>query len=191
MNEENKTEYSQNEITGIYVKIPLAEDGVNYIERKDDEIPEDEQKNAEMYVMQKSLIRPNIVKPLFWGMMFFILAVCGMVSLLFLFFRYCFIGISENVLSCVNEHPVIFIVILTVIVLFCGLFVIKDLIAIGLIRVYQKFASEERRRSCLFRPTCSEYAILAIRKYGLYRAIPRILNRFSRCHGKVYRIDYP
>lgn len=65
-------------------------------------------------------------------------------------------------------------------------------ILIGIVELYQHYASEDVRRRCLFKPTCSEYTILALKKYGviigLYKAYIRI---FKKCRGNIYRIDYP
>lgn len=35
---------------------------------------------------------------------------------------------------------------------------------------------------CRFHPTCSEYAVQAIGKYGLIRGLLKSLNRLLRCH---------
>ncbi|MDO4363209.1 MAG: membrane protein insertion efficiency factor YidD [Clostridia bacterium] len=62
----------------------------------------------------------------------------------------------------------------------------------GCIKLYQHYAPEEIRRRCLFKPTCSEYAILAIKKYGLIIGLVKTYNRlFKKCKGNIYRIDYP
>ncbi len=37
--------------------------------------------------------------------------------------------------------------------------------------------------SCIFTPTCSEYTLQAIKKYGLFRGIILGFRRFLRCHG--------
>ncbi|MDR3529837.1 MAG: membrane protein insertion efficiency factor YidD [Rhodopila sp.] len=42
---------------------------------------------------------------------------------------------------------------------------------------------------CRFIPSCSEYAILAVRKYGLLRGLVMIGGRFRRCNP-AYRGDY-
>jgi putative component of membrane protein insertase Oxa1/YidC/SpoIIIJ protein YidD len=48
------------------------------------------------------------------------------------------------------------------------------------------------RRKCLFKPTCSEYMILAIEKYGALKGTYRGLHRlFIKCKGHYYSIDYP
>jgi putative component of membrane protein insertase Oxa1/YidC/SpoIIIJ protein YidD len=68
----------------------------------------------------------------------------------------------------------------------------SKIIVIGGIRMYQHYAPEEIRRRCLFKPTCSEYAILAVQQHGvvigLYKSIDRLMRR---CKGNIYHIDYP
>lgn len=60
------------------------------------------------------------------------------------------------------------------------------------VELYQHYASEEMRRRCMLMPTCSEYALLAFRKYGAVRGGCKTFVRLmKRCGGKVYRIDYP
>lgn len=37
-------------------------------------------------------------------------------------------------------------------------------------------------QGCRFQPTCSEYAIDAIQKYGVFKGTRLALGRFARCH---------
>ena len=53
---------------------------------------------------------------------------------------------------------------------------------VGLIRFYQRFISPFKRPCCRFSPTCSEYAIEAIREYGLFSGILFALRRLLKCH---------
>lgn len=53
---------------------------------------------------------------------------------------------------------------------------------IGLIIVYQRLISPLKPRSCRFYPTCSEYAIQAIKKYGILKGIGKSLIRVAKCH---------
>lgn len=63
---------------------------------------------------------------------------------------------------------------------------------IGAVQLYQRYAPEEVRRKCLCKPTCSEYAILALQKYNLPKAACKIYIRlFKTCRGIHYGIDYP
>ncbi len=64
------------------------------------------------------------------------------------------------------------------------LFVVKLLaypIAL-IIRGYQLFISPVLPSSCRYVPTCSEYAIEALRKYGLFKGGWLAIKRVSRCH---------
>lgn len=63
-------------------------------------------------------------------------------------------------------------------------------ILIWLIRVYQRYAKSETRLRCCYTPSCSEYAILALRKYGLVVGVAKAINRLLRC-GPPGGIDYP
>lgn len=45
---------------------------------------------------------------------------------------------------------------------------------------------------CQFTPTCSEYAIIALNKYPIKRALKKIINRLKRCSfTTINQIDYP
>ena len=54
---------------------------------------------------------------------------------------------------------------------------------ISLIRFYQKFLSPLKWRThCIYTPTCSEYAVQAISKYGIIKGILLSLWRILRCN---------
>ncbi len=55
-------------------------------------------------------------------------------------------------------------------------------ILILIIRFYQKFISPIKPASCRFYPTCSQYAIEAINKYGLIKGGYKSIRRIMRCH---------
>ncbi|MDR0556199.1 MAG: membrane protein insertion efficiency factor YidD [Holosporaceae bacterium] len=64
--------------------------------------------------------------------------------------------------------------------------------AICLIRVYQKALSSFLRAQCKYYPTCSEYAVLSIRKYGLLRGGLKASIRLIRCNPfSDGGIDFP
>ena len=63
-------------------------------------------------------------------------------------------------------------------------------IFIWLIRVYQRYAKSETRLRCCYTPSCSEYAILALKKYGLIFGSIKAVKRLLRC-GPLGGIDYP
>jgi len=53
---------------------------------------------------------------------------------------------------------------------------------IGGVRLYQIFLSPILGRQCRFTPTCSQYFILAVKKYGALRGSCRGILRICRCH---------
>jgi len=56
-------------------------------------------------------------------------------------------------------------------------------VMIGCIRFYQKFLSPMKMRStCIFYPTCSQYAVEAIQKYGVIRGGLMAAWRILRCN---------
>ncbi|MGI6401706.1 MAG: membrane protein insertion efficiency factor YidD [Thermoguttaceae bacterium] len=61
---------------------------------------------------------------------------------------------------------------------------------IWFIRVYQRYAKAETRLRCCYTPSCSEYAILALRKYGALIGGFKTVRRLLRC-GPPGGIDYP
>ena len=63
-------------------------------------------------------------------------------------------------------------------------------ILIWFIRVYQRYAKSETRLRCCYTPSCSEYAILALKKYGALIGSIKAVRRLLRC-GPPGGIDYP
>lgn len=55
-------------------------------------------------------------------------------------------------------------------------------ILLGCIRFYRKRISPMRPPSCRFTPTCSDYALQAIEKYGAARGGLLAVRRILRCH---------
>ena len=56
-------------------------------------------------------------------------------------------------------------------------------ILIFLIRVYQRHISPVKGRSvCIYIPTCSQYAVEALEKYGAVKGTYLAVKRILRCH---------
>lgn len=55
-------------------------------------------------------------------------------------------------------------------------------VLIQMVRFYQRAISPLLWSSCRFTPTCSQYMILAIEKYGPIRGVFKGLWRIMRCH---------
>ena len=69
------------------------------------------------------------------------------------------------------------------------LFLLRRQIAIGLIRLYQRFAPARVRRRCVCTPSCSAYMIEAIRSCGLWRGGLAGVTRMLRCGVSVRGSD--
>ena len=60
-----------------------------------------------------------------------------------------------------------------------------------LIRFYQDHAPMRIRACCLHEPSCSEYLILSIEKYGCFSGIYFGVRRILRCRPPFGGVDYP
>ena len=58
------------------------------------------------------------------------------------------------------------------------------------IRFYQKYLSPLKRVHCPYTPTCSQYALEAIEKYGALKGGWLALRRICRCHPFSKRGPY-
>lgn len=62
---------------------------------------------------------------------------------------------------------------------------VKEILSLPLIllvRFYQKFISPYKPSCCRFTPTCSQYALEALRKYGPLKGSWFAFKRIIRCH---------
>ena len=55
-------------------------------------------------------------------------------------------------------------------------------IVIFLIRLYQRFLSPLLMSSCRFQPTCSQYTLEAVDRYGAVKGLWLGAKRIGRCH---------
>lgn len=53
---------------------------------------------------------------------------------------------------------------------------------VGGIRLYQHLLSPLFKSHCIYEPTCSEYAIEALERYGVRTGCWLALKRLARCH---------
>jgi len=53
---------------------------------------------------------------------------------------------------------------------------------VGLIRGYQLVISPLLPPACRFYPSCSQYALIAVREHGVMRGAWLATNRLARCH---------
>ena len=57
----------------------------------------------------------------------------------------------------------------------------EKIIILG-IKGYRKYISPLKRPCCIFYPTCSQYTLEAIDKYGAIKGSIMGIKRISRCH---------
>ena len=55
-------------------------------------------------------------------------------------------------------------------------------ILIGIIRFYQRFISPLKRPSCRFYPTCSQYMLESVRRFGAFKGFYLGVKRILKCH---------
>ncbi len=81
--------------------------------------------------------------------------------------------------------------IITVFVAVIYILLIAKRAIIWLVHVYQHYAPDEVRLRCVFEPSCSEYMILSLKKYGLIKGLAKGIHRLFRCGPDDGGIDYP
>ena len=96
-------------------------------------------------------------------------------------------GLAVGLLRLCGLHPLVTAAAWSVIY-FC---IIGKRACIWLIRLYQYIAPDRVRLRCVFYPSCSEYMILAIQKYGTLSGIARGIARLRRCHAPNGGEDFP
>jgi len=67
-----------------------------------------------------------------------------------------------------------------------------EIIFFKIIKFYQRFISPLLGRNCRFYPSCSEYSLLAIKKYGILKGLIFSFYRLLRCNPwNKGGIDFP
>jgi putative component of membrane protein insertase Oxa1/YidC/SpoIIIJ protein YidD len=144
------------------------------------EIPsQSEQDMAREYCLNHKLERPKTdIKTFLKWVLFIEIAV---VALMFAFyFLLAGFGISFSL-------KILYVWAETVVAFVC----LKK-VCILMIELYQHYAPEKVRRKCMLMPSCSEYALLALRKYNVFVGLYKIYIRLTKkCRTSIYKIDYP
>ena len=135
------------------------------------------QKKLEIFVNSRVLKRPKIKK---WQV------TANFVILPFLLFLEIYFAI---VIKCNLLAKISFIVgssffITEIYLRFCLL---------GVVKCYQRYAKSDTRKRCKCIPSCSEYAIICLKKvFPLPYALLKIRKRlYVTCNGEEYKIDFP
>lgn len=73
-------------------------------------------------------------------------------------------------------------VVIVATILLVYIFLTTKRMIICVIRIYQRYAPDSLRNKCRFEPSCSEYMILAIEKYGIIKGSRKGICRLKRCN---------
>ena len=142
--------------------------------------PTDEERElVRKYVIERELHRPSITY--FKAFIIFLTTILGELLIGWLGF---YLIVQKYYIT---KKTIYLIIVILVFFLFNGRF-----FAVLLIKLYQHYAPESIRRRCLLKPTCSEFAIIVIKKYGLLIGGIKTWIRLNyKCRGNVYYIDEP
>ena len=136
----------------------------------------EEQKELEKYQKERVLHIPKTNKVMLCGC-FFLFAVLIIISII----------LSVLLVKTALLRTVVISILLFMIFELYGRF-----LGIKVVECYQHYATEETRRRCLCVPSCSEYAILCLKKFCLIKALVKIRKRlYVTCKGADYIIDWP
>lgn len=160
------------------------------------EMPSQEEFDAVVwYVLKRPLSRPNTS---FLKASLYIAAFLMVNVLVILLLHYAVEGLGifaflpRPLQELYSLHHNLFVVLLSLLQFAVGGVIVLKPAIIGAVHLYQRYAPEDVRRRCLFKPTCSEYTILVIQKYGVIRGLHKAYIRvFKKCKGRIYRIDEP
>lgn len=154
-----------------------------------------EQDLAYQHVFRRNLERPNTSYLKFSAKLFLILlfgSFLGLLGYSYLALETRFTFLPKVLYDFYHTAPLVFKIIFILSNDCFILFIFSRQIIIEVILLYQSYADEDIRRRCLFKPTCSEYTIMSLNKYGviigLFLGYKRV---FKKCRGNTYRIDYP
>ena len=89
------------------------------------------------------------------------------------------------------ENGIIYQILSVFFVVFVYIYRISGKAVIWMVYVYQRFAPDGLRLRCVYEPSCSEYMILAVKKYGCIRGLWKGIKRLRRGHPPNYGKDYP
>ena len=82
-------------------------------------------------------------------------------------------------------------VLITLLVNFIYYLLLLKYVLILIVKIYQKVAPISIRSKCRFEPSCSNYMLMSLEKYGLFKGLKKGINRLKRCNINDGGYDYP
>lgn len=133
---------------------------------------------------ENKLYRPNInyAKAAIVAILFCL--CCSLVSYIIAIIR------LNNTAGLLDKEIFLYSIKIYPVVLLIALVACSRFVLIWFVRLYQRYASAETRLRCCLTPSCSEYTILALKKYGTVIGGIKSINRLIRCKPPS-GIDYP
>lgn len=96
-----------------------------------------------------------------------------------------------SILLCFFETEMVYKICICMILTILYLRIISKWIVICMIKIYQRYAPESIRLKCRFEPSCSQYMLMAIQKYGLLKGVKQGIGRLGRCNINDGGFDEP
>ena len=124
---------------------------------------------------KRKLVRPKF--PIWRILLFFVLMPAICVSIYFL---------SAYILKGVLIPVLISIACLLILTL-----IFAKHIAITLVHIYQSVAPTSLRERCRYEPSCSQYMVLSLQKYGFWKGLKKGLKRWRACRPPNGGFDMP
>lgn len=103
----------------------------------------------------------------------------------FVVLKFALYKIISNYLNSIS----VMIIFISMIILYF-IFELKYIV-IFVIKLYQRFAPNYIRDKCRFEPSCSNYMLLVIKKYGFLKGFAKGINRLKRCNINDGGYDEP
>lgn len=127
------------------------------------------------YNYKRLLVKPNMN----WGKI-----------ALFIFGLFTILSLTVAILYNIGFNNRIIVIITTAIIIMYVLINMKSII-ICMIHIYQRYAPDSVRNKCRFEPSCSQYMILAVEKYGVLKGMKKGIIRLKRCNINNGGYDFP
>ena len=156
-------------------EIHFSEDQLRNIQALGQDLFDEGASDPRSWNYQRKLIRPTIA---WWRIIIFVIALTG--GTLGLYFLLVMLTLPPAVAICLSLASAFVVFLLYL-----------KRILICLVRIYQRFAPASIRNKCRFEPSCSQYMILSLQKYGLRKGLAKGVNRLRRCHTQDGGFDYP
>ena len=163
-----QTEENTTELNDKSVSAEKAETDSFVVQEQKDVLPNPLELLRKERERRKNLVRPKIGVWRAFANIFFPLAVAS--------------GIFCALFFTLPKHKLALSLGISLSVLLLYVVLRMRAILIWCVKAYQAIAPDEVRLRCVFTPSCSEYAIEALQKYGVVRGVPKIIKRLRRCH---------